>query len=223
MIRLSPTSGLNLFAECPKCFWLHYNKKVHRPRGIFPSLPGGMDLAIKDYMDSYRPNKMPPELKGQIGKAKLMPDKKLLDKWRNWHTGLEYIDKKMNAKLFGALDDCLMENDYYIPLDYKTRGFPPKEGDSERYYQTQLDAYNLLLFENGFLVKDYAYLLYYYPKEVEKNGEVDFYTKVVKVQTDLKRAKKTFQEAVECLNGPMPEKHSDCDYCSWLFDRLGFE
>jgi len=54
MLRLSPTTGLSLFKECPRCFWLHFNKNVHRPRGIFPSLPSGMDLVIKNYFDRYR-------------------------------------------------------------------------------------------------------------------------------------------------------------------------
>lgn len=27
MFRLSPTTGLNLFKECPRRFWLHFNYK----------------------------------------------------------------------------------------------------------------------------------------------------------------------------------------------------
>jgi len=160
--RISPTTGLNLFKECPRCFWLHYNEKVHRPRGIFPSLPGGMDLVIKDYFDKYR-GEMVPELEGQV-EGQLMPNLDLLNKWRNWRMGLEYYDKERDAVLFGALDDCLVYKDQYIPLDYKTRGFPVKEGDSEKYYQTQLDTYSLLISENGYNVRDFAYLVYYYPE-----------------------------------------------------------
>lgn len=221
MLKLSPTTGLNLFKECPKCFWLHFNQNVHRPRGIFPSLPGGMDLVIKDYFDKYR-GALPPEIDGKV-EGQLMPDVNLMNTWRNWRTGLEYHDKTRDAVLFGALDDCLMNDNRYIPLDYKTRGFPPKDGDSEKYYQTQLDAYSLLLNENGYKTKDFAYLVYYYPKEVKKNGIVEFNIKPVKVATDLNRAKKTFEDAVDLLKEPMPKKHSDCEYCSWIGDRYGFE
>lgn len=221
MIRLSPTTGLNLFRECPRCFWLHYNEKVHRPRGIFPSLPNGMDLVIKDYFDKYR-GELPPEIKDKVV-GQLMPDVDLMNKWRDWRTGLEYHDEKRDAVLFGALDDCLAKEDYYIPLDYKTRGFSPKDGDSEKYYQTQLDTYALLLSENGYKTKDFAYLIYYYPEEVKEDGIVKFNIKPVKVNTDLERAKKTFEDAVGLLRGPIPKQHSDCDYCSWIGDRLGFE
>ena len=49
--KLSP-SALNLFLNCPKCFWLDRNKGKKRPRGIYPSLPGGMDAVIKNYFDN---------------------------------------------------------------------------------------------------------------------------------------------------------------------------
>lgn len=220
-IRLSPTTGLNLYSECPKCFWLHYNKNVHRPRGIFPSLPCGMDLVIKDYFDQYR-GSLPPELKGKVA-GTLMPNLKLMNRWRNWRTGLEYQADQLNAVLFGALDDCLMVGPEYAPIDYKTRGFAPNAGDSEKYYQTQLDTYALLLSANGYPVKDFAYLIYYYPKAVKDNGIVHFNVAPVKVATDLSRAKKTFEDAVVLLSGPMPKKHSGCEYCSWISDRYGFE
>ncbi len=221
MIRLSPTTGLNLFRECPRCFWLHFNKKVQRPRGIFPSLPGGMDLVIKKYFDRYR-GTLPPEIEGKV-EGSLMPDIGLMDKWRNWRSGLEYHDKALDAVLFGALDDCLIDDDYYIPLDYKTRGSAPKYGDSERYYQTQLDAYGLLLSTNDYKTRNFAYLIYYYPMEAGENGLVKFDIKPVKVGTDLERAKNTFCDAVKLLRGPMPERYDDCEYCCWISNRIGFE
>ena len=215
MIRLSPTTGLNLFRECPKCFWMHYNQKFHRPRGIFPSLPGGMDNVIKKYFDKFRKDGgLPPELVGKV-KGGLMPDQALMDKWRDWRTGLEYNDKKRNAILFGALDDCLLDADTYIPLDYKTRGYPPKEGDSQKYYGTQLDSYAFMLWSNGYKVAPYAYLIYYYPKEVKKNGIVIFNVEPVEIDVSIKRVKRLFEEALDCLEGKEPKSHTECIYCSW--------
>ena len=73
-----------------------------------------------------------------------------MEKWRNWRTGLEGRDKELDATLFGAMDDCLVDGEVYIPLDYKTKGSAPNDGDSEKYYQTQLDAYTLMLHANGY-------------------------------------------------------------------------
>ncbi|MDP1853016.1 MAG: PD-(D/E)XK nuclease family protein [Candidatus Omnitrophota bacterium] len=221
MFRISPTTGLNLFKGCPRCFWLHYNRKIARPRGIFPSLPGGMDLVIKEYFNAYR-GKLPPELEGKI-KGKLMPDLALLEKWRNWRTGLEYCDKALDAVLFGALDDCLVEGDLYIPLDYKTKGSAPNDGDSEKYYQTQLDSYAFLLSANGYRTADFAYLVYYYPAKVEKDGMVKFNIKACEIGTSITRIKKLFSEAVEVLKGAIPKAAYTCEYCSWHNSRLSAE
>jgi len=213
-IRLSPSS-LNLFLECPRCFWLQINEGIHRPRGIFPSLPGGMDLVIKDYFDKYREKgELPPEIQGKI-EGKLLHDHKLLNKWRNWRTGLQYKDEDLNVVLFGALDDCLEDNGKYMPLDYKTRGSAPKDGDSEKYYGNQIDCYALLLEENGYPVGEFGYLIYYYPKEVKENGVVVFDIKPIELKIDPERARKTIWDAIKLLSGPIPPHHSECEYCIW--------
>lgn len=222
LLRLSPTTGLNLFRECPRCFYLHHARGVHRPRGIFPSLPSGMDLVIKDYFDRFR-GALPPELVGKVD-ATLFSDKGLLDQWRNWRTGLEYHDERRNAVLFGALDDCLVADGLYIPLDYKTKGSPPGAGDGERYYQTQLDAYALLLQENGFPVAPYAYLVYYYPREVQEGGFVAFHVQPIRVATDPERVRALFERAVKLLRGSeIPQRHTNCEYCAWNEDRSEFD
>ena len=144
MIRLSP-STLNVFLECPKCFWLEHVKDIHRPRGIFPSLPGGMDLLIKKYFDRYRNvGKLPPELDGKLDGAELFADQELLNKWRNWRNALAYQDPESGATLSGMLDDLGLQPDkrLFVPLDYKTRGFDVKEG-GENFYKNQLNCYGL--------------------------------------------------------------------------------
>jgi len=213
-IRLSPSS-LNLFLECPRCFWLQVNENIHRPRGAFPSLPTGMDGVIKDYFDKYREkDELPPEIQGKV-EGKLLHDHKLLNKWRNWRTGLEYKDEELNVVLFGALDDCLEDNGKYMPLDYKTKGFAPKDGDSEKYYGNQLDCYSLLLEGNGYPVGNNGYLIYYYPEHVEENGTVIFNVEPIKLKIDPNRAKKTLEEALKLLSGPIPPHHLECEYCIW--------
>lgn len=217
-IRLSP-SALNLFLDCPRCFWLDKNKGIKRPRGIFPSLPGGMDLVIKKYFDTYRAkNDLPPEIKGKVS-GQLFPDIGTLEKWRSWRaTNLCYEDKNINAILSGALDDCLLEDSCYIPLDYKTRGSELKE-DPKRYYQNQLDCYCLMLEHSGFRTKGLAYLLYYWPEEVRQDGVVKFHVEPIKIETDIESAKKTIDDAVKLLSLSMPQPNPNCEYCGLVVNR----
>lgn len=222
-IKLSPTSGLSLFLECPRCFWLRYNEEVHRPETVFPSLPGGMDRIIKEYFDTFRKvGKLPPEIDGKVS-GQLLADQALLDDWRNWRKGLVYYDDKLEAALTGALDDCLVDGDYYIPLDYKTRGSAPKEGSSEQYYQVQLDTYVFLLQKNGYKTREYAYLIYYYPDKIMESHLVKFNVEVMKLETDSQRAYKIFSDAVQCLRGPIPKSHTECVFCAWFSDLLEYD
>ena len=132
-IKLSPTA-LNLFRDCPRCFWLDKVKNIRRPRGIFPSLPGGMDREIKRYFDRYRGMRtLPPELQDEAFQgAHLFSDQSKMNRWRNWKTELEYRDQD-GSILFGALDDLLVKEDRYIPFDYKTKGSPSPEAQKQRF------------------------------------------------------------------------------------------
>ena len=213
MTRLSP-STLNLFLECPRCFWLQFNKEIQRPRGIFPSLPGGMDRVIKEYYNGYRKMKrLPPELEGKV-EGLLFPEEALLEEWRDWRKGLSYEDKTLDVVLRGALDECLVKDEFYIPLDYKTKGSAPNQQDSEKYYQNQLDCYCLLLELNKRPTCSLGYLVYYYPGKVEKNGVVQFKVEPIKMETEPFRAKETLEKAVKLLKGPLPSSEG-CDYCEY--------
>ena len=188
-IKLSP-STLNLFLECPRCFWLDKVKGIKRPRGIFPSLPGGMDRVIKAYFDTFRAKDiLPAELNGNDFKGvQLFHDQVRLEKWRNWRTGLEYHDE--DGSIFsGALDDLLVKDGQYIPFDYKTKGSVTTEEDAVKYYRNQLDGYALLLHENQMPTAGYGYLLYYSPKSVSEKGAVTFELQAIKIATDYERAK----------------------------------
>lgn len=206
-------SSLSLFKECPRCFWLRFIKGIYRPDTIFPSLPGGMDSVIKIYFDRHRSRGLPPELEGKV-QGKLFKDQALLDRWRSRSGGLWYEDKKVGARLMGLLDDCMVDGKKYLPLDYKTRGYPLRE-DSSSYYQHQLDIYAFLLGKNDCPSANIAYLIYFWPEEVRENGIVQFHVEAKKMSVDPERAYDLFSRAVEVLKGDEPAPSSKCGFCSW--------
>jgi len=75
---LSPNS-LNLFLECPHCFWLEKKMGVKRP----PSYPYSLNLAVdgllKEEFDDYRQKGMQPPLLQECAiNAKLFGNMQLL-------------------------------------------------------------------------------------------------------------------------------------------------
>jgi len=210
--KLSP-SGLKLLEECPRCFWLTQHKLWKRPLGPFPSLPSGMDRILKNHFNKFRDKgELPPELceNSHCKDMKLFDDKTLLNEWQNNLGGISWTDNKGNI-FFGAVDNILQKGKKLIVLDYKTRGFPLKE-DTAGYYKDQLDVYNFLLRKNGYETEDFAFLLFYIPKEVIETGEFVFDTELVKMKVDVKNAQKIINRALEILNGDCPEKN-DCEWC----------
>lgn len=209
--KLSPSS-LSLMQECPRCFWLAQHKVFTRPAGIFPSLPSGMDSILKIHFDKFmRKGELPPELckNTECNNMKLFDDEEKLKIWRSNLKGISWTDKEGNI-LHGAVDNLLIKGKKIIVLDYKTRGFALKE-DTAEHYQNQLDIYNFLLRKNGYETEDYAYLLFYVPKEVMSTGEVLFDTTLKKMKVDVKNAETIFNKAIKLLNSDCPTK--SCEWC----------
>src|SRR3989344_4888887 len=143
--KLSPSS-LSLIEDCPRCFWLHYNKEKKRPDTIFPSLPSGMDAILKKHFDKFmEKGKLPPELREnkECKDCNLFNDVELLKVWRSNFKGISIKDNEGNI-LHGAIDNLLTKGKKIIILDYKTRGFPLKE-DTHKHYQNQLDFTTIFL------------------------------------------------------------------------------
>lgn len=206
MLKLSPSS-LNLYLECPRCFWLYLNKNIKRPEKPVATITTGLDRVIKEYCEIYRQKGiLPPMLEGKV-------PGKLISNFpkRGW---LEFSDGRFDARLGGYLDECLdLSNNFYAALDHKTRGRRPES--THPAYQFQMDAYTFLLEQNGFPTKKFAYLLYYIPKSVASQKDIEFEVVVAEVKTDPERAKKVFSEAVVMLKQPIPSPAKDCAFCKW--------
>ena len=127
IIQLSPNS-LNLFLECPHCFWLDKNLGIKRPPPYPYALNSAVDELLKEEFDSYRAKKLPhPLLKDNNIKAHLFENQKLLNQWRNNLAGIRYFDSELEATLFGAVDDVLEFDD---PPSHKAT-----EGQSKKIYK----------------------------------------------------------------------------------------
>lgn len=60
-----------------------------------------------------------------------------------------------------------------------------------------MDIYNFLLRMNGYDTENYAYLLFYYPKEITETGEVVFDTELIKIPTNTINGEKVFKMLLE--------------------------
>lgn len=214
IVRISPTS-LNLYLECPRCFWLQLNLGIKRPEQPSSTLPNGIDLTLKNYFDYWRINGgFPPILKNKLN-YKLLANQATISYFRS--RNFQWYDKETGAYLTGILDDALdLGNDIIVPLDNKTRGFPPTE--THFAHIIQMSVYTLLLLENNFKTLNLAYLIYWYfnHKNMELENPLAFNILVEEVKTDPEKVKAVFREAVNVLKKDLPPVNNDCSYCQYV-------
>lgn len=218
------TSSLNVFADCRRCFYIDKKFKIARPRGIFPSLPGGVDLILKKRLDGFR-GQMPPEFEGidRLTGWRLFADSEKLNAYRQWNSkgalkfknGTKDSAGKENV-LVGGLDEILQfgnpASKHVAPAEYKTKGSEPKQEDCEKYYGRQLDIYGLLL-STEYHVDSFGALFYFWPVECP-DTLVRFQSKIFFMDVEPARAMVLFEEALALLEGNVvPEAAPDCAYC----------
>lgn len=208
--KLSPSS-LRLLKECPRCFWRQYNQDMKRPESIYPSLPYGIDRALKKRFDYYREQgKLPTELR-KLEKVSLF-DHPLIGLWRRSRDGLRWKDEK-GHELRGAVDEVLQKGEKLIVLEHVTRGFALKE-NTVSLYQDKLDLYSFLLQKNGFPTENYAYLLFFYPKDISWQGDVWFHKELHRVDVSVENGERLFNAGVRVLEGEIPAA-GECGFCKW--------
>ncbi len=220
LFQLSPNS-LNLFLECPLCFWLDKKQGIKRPQPFPYALNIAIDILLKQEFDDFRAKKEShPLLVAHNVSAKLFSNQSLLNQWRSNFVGIRYYDEKLGATLFGAVDDILeFEDKKLAPLDYKSTG--SRVANIYDRFQLQMDVYTHLLEKNGFSTPRKGYLAFYIVNKENGFGDrLPFRKELHEINTDPLYIPGLFGEAVSLLKNVSPSSHSpDCEFGHW-FERV---
>lgn len=160
-------SKIELFMQCPRCFWLDVRHKITRPSSPPFNINKAIDELFKKEFDYYRAKKQPHPQMVDAGVKAIPYQHKDLDTWRHNFTGITTLHEPTNLHIFGAVDDIwINENDELIVVDYKaTAKDKPvtalgKEGTWHDMYRRQMEIYQWLLKQNDFKVSDTGYFVY---------------------------------------------------------------
>ncbi|GBD33809.1 hypothetical protein HRbin34_00103 [bacterium HR34] len=216
-IQLSPSS-INLFLECPACFWLEKKMGIRRPPPYPYTLNSAIDQLLKAEFDECRiQNKIPEIIQEKGIKAHLFPNQQLISQWRSNFSGLRYYDEKLDAVLFGAVDDILeFEDGSLSPLDCKSTG-----GNVANVYdrfQIQMDIYSYLLERNGFKTNGKAYLAFYIVDKSDGFGDakLSFKKELHEIETKTDDVPDIFSDAIKvCRQNSIPNHSPECEFGKW--------
>ncbi len=221
--RLS-RSKIDLFIECPRCFYV--DNKLGTKRPGFPSfnLNIAVDELFKKEFDVHRKNATPHPIMSKYGVEAIPFAHDKMDEWRDPFVGVEFTDEKTGLVVSGGVDDIWVKPDgTLIIVDYKSTSKDArieKLGDSpwEKQYQRQLGVYRWLLEKNGFKVDPLGYLVYANASKNEDafDDKLTFETTLVECPTEVDWIEPTLEKIKTTLDSEdIPPTGTTCEFCPY--------
>ena len=221
--RLS-RSRIDLFLNCPRCFYFDRRLGTDRPPGYPFSLNSAVDKLLKKEFDIHRAKGIAHPLMKQykINAVPLAHEK--MDEWRDaLRRGITYHHKDTNFMITGGVDDVwVAKNGELMIVDYKATSKEEEvslDADWQIGYKRQMEIYQWLFRKNGFKVSKTGYFVYCNGDSDKKSfdAKLEFDIKVIPYEGDDSWVEKTIIDAHKCLNSDkIPEAGSDCDYCKYV-------
>jgi CRISPR/Cas system-associated exonuclease Cas4 (RecB family) len=224
-------SKIELFMQCPRCFWLDAKLRIVRPSSPPFNINKAIDELFKREFDSYREKGEPHPLmeKFSVDAIPMQHDK--LNIWRQNFTGVSVLHQPTNLWVFGAIDDLWVDSKgQAIVVDYKATA--KEQGVSidsawQISYKRQLEVYQWLLRQNGLTVSDEGYFVYT-NAVVSADGfydKVDFVTKLIPYIGNDAWIEPTLVKIKACLESDeMPPVGTAamggiCEFCQYARSR----
>jgi CRISPR/Cas system-associated exonuclease Cas4 (RecB family) len=216
-------SKIDIFLECPRCFYLDRRLGVGRPPGYPFTLNSAVDKLLKLEFDTHRANGTQHPLLEKYGvDAKPIPHEQL-DEWRQNFVGIRYHHKPTNLVIFGAIDDLWQNSkEEYIVVDYKSTSkneeITELDKDWQDGYKRQMEIYQWLLRQNGYKVSDTGYFVYCNGITDKKafDAKLEFDVTLIAYEGNDNWVEKAIKDAHKCLqSNSIPESSKDCDYCNY--------
>ncbi len=217
--------------QCQRCFWLDVRLKITRPSSPPFNINKTIDELYKKEFDVHRKAGTPHPimLDNQI---KAVPyQHKDLDTWRYNFTGVTTLHQPTNLHVFGAIDDVWVNDDgELIVVDYKATSKNKEvsiSSDWQISYKRQLEVYQWLLRQNGFVVSDTGYFVYTNAR-MDADGfgdQLEFKTKLIPYTGNDAWIEPTLlkmKQAMESDDMPPVGDHimgGPCEFCTYARQR----
>ena len=223
-------SKIELFMQCPRCFWLDVRLKIKRPEGPPFNINKAIDELFKKEFDSYRKKSQPHPLMVEYKVDAIPFTHDQLDTWRETFVGVQCLHEPTNLMVFGAVDDIWANAaGELIVVDYKATAKDKDvsiDSDWQVSYKRQMEVYQWLLRQNGFEVSPTGYFVYTNGR-MDLDGfydKVEFRTKVIPYTGDDAWVEPTLKKMKKCMEGDMPAMGDSimggpCEFCTYARSR----
>ncbi|KKU16865.1 MAG: hypothetical protein UY26_C0002G0053 [Candidatus Jorgensenbacteria bacterium GW2011_GWA1_48_13] len=212
-------SKLELFTECPRCFYLDRRLGIGRPSGPPFTLNNAVDFLLKKEFDLHRARGERHPLMAAYGIEAVPYPSDHMDEWRNNFQGVQFFHRPTKLLITGAIDDIWIDNKKeLIVVDYKATSTQNGVNINSEYrvsYKRQMEIYQWLLRQNGFKVSDVGYFVYANGDKDKAafDGKLEFKVEIIPYKGNDAWVEKTVFAAHKCLIGDLPKPGENCEYC----------
>jgi hypothetical protein len=215
-------SKIELFLNCPRCFYLDRKEGIGRPPGFPFNLNSAVDLLLKKEFDIHRASNRTHPLMRAFGLDLVPFSHPMMDEWRENFKGVQYFYEPADLILTGAVDDIWVDKKGLIyVVDYKATSKDTEvslDAEWQKGYKNQMEFYQWLLRKNGFKVSNTGYFVYCNGRrDVEAfDGKLEFNIKIIPYEGNDDWVEGIILKAKECLmQNEIPKADAECDYCNY--------
>jgi len=215
-------SKIDLFLECPRCFYLDRRLGVGRPPGFPFTLNVAVDKLLKKEFDIHRAKKETHPLMAKYGIDAIPVHHEDLEIWRENFKGIRVLHEPTNLQISGAIDDLWVNPEgEFIVVDYKATAKESEvniDAEWQIGYKRQMEVYQWLLRQKGFKTSSTGYFVYVNGKTDRKafDAKLEFDIKIIPYTGDDSWIPDTLLKIKDCLmkeTVPLPGK--GCEYCPY--------
>ena len=215
-------SKVDLFLNCPRCFYLDVKLGIKRPPGYPFNLNNAVDALLKKEFDFYRQQNQPHPYMIEAGINATPLNHEKIDEWRS-RKGIKAFHEPSNLTAYGIIDDIWIDKDTeeLIIVDYKATSKADEvtlDADWQIGYKRQMEFYQWLFRANGFKVAKKGWFVYCNGiKDREAfNNRLDFNIKMLPYEGNTSWVESSLEFIKNILDiNKIPDKHDNCDYCNY--------
>jgi CRISPR/Cas system-associated exonuclease Cas4 (RecB family) len=224
-------SKIELFMQCPRCFWLDVRLKITRPSGPPFNINKAIDELFKKEFDTYRVKGEPHPIMTEYSVAAVPFVHEKLNDWRETFVGVQVPHKPTNLMVFGAVDDLwVTPTGEVIVVDYKATAKDREVSIDSGWqisYKRQMEVYQWLLRQNGLNVSSTGYFVYANGR-MDTDGffnKIEFKTKVIPYTGSDAWVEPTLLKMKKCMDSDdMPPTGDSimggpCEFCTYARQR----
>jgi CRISPR/Cas system-associated exonuclease Cas4 (RecB family) len=220
--KLSRTR-IDLFLNCPRCFYLDRRLGVDRPPGFPFSLNSAVDALLKKEFDTHRARQSQHPLMKAYGIDAVPMAHEKIDEWRDsLRRGIQYHHGPTNLVVTGGIDDLWVSpSGELIIVDYKATAKNTEvnlDAEWQIGYKRQMEIYQWLFRQNGFKVSHTGYFVYCNGQTDREafDGKLEFDVKIIPYAGHDAWVEPTLDKIYRCLTSEtIPASSPDCDYCAY--------